>query len=228
VVQRRGDRPAVVDAVPSRHKDALELCIAADDRPGLLAMIAAALAANRLDVMTAHIFLRPLYQRDGGKSEAVDFFSVRRFARDGEEAIEPLTERELARIANDLDGLLSNKLDAEALLRERRGTGAIRERPAPAVETGVEIDDRASRRFTVIDVYAKDRPGLLYTIARALHETGLSIARSKIATEGASAADSFYVTDVDGSKVRDAARREEIKSVIGAAIERLAREGIVG
>lgn len=228
VVSRRGEQAVVVDAVPSRHKDALELCIAADDRPGLLAMIAAALAANRLDVMTAHIFLRPLYQRDGGKSEAVDFFSVRRFARDGEEAIEPLSERELARIASDLDGLLGKKLDAEALLRERRGPGGMRERPAPAVETGVEIDDRASRRFTVIDVYAKDRPGLLYTIARALHETGLSIARSKIATEGASAADSFYVTDVDGSKVRDAARREEIKTVIGAAIERLAREGIAG
>lgn len=229
LVQRRGDQAVVVDAVPSRHKDALELCIAADDRPGLLAMIAAALAANRLDIMTAHIFLRPLYQRDGGKSEAVDFFSVRRFARDGEEAIEPLTERELARIANDLDGLLSKRIDAEALLRERRGHGGgMRERPAPAVQSGVEIDDRASRRFTVIDVYAKDRPGLLYTIARALHDAGLSIARSKIATEGASAADSFYVTEIDGSKVRDANRREEIKSVIGAAIERLAREGIAG
>lgn len=228
VVDRRKQQPVVVDAVPSRHKDALELCIAADDRPGLLAMIAAALAANRLDVMTAHIFLRPLYQRDGGKSEAVDFFSVRRFARDGEEAIEPLTERELARIASDLEGLLGKKLDAEALLKERRGPGGMRERPAPAVETGVEIDDRASRRFTVIDVYAKDRPGLLYTIARALHEAGLSIARSKIATEGARAADSFYVTEIDGSKVRDANRHEEIKSVIGAAIERLAREGIAG
>ncbi|MBI2388229.1 MAG: [protein-PII] uridylyltransferase [Deltaproteobacteria bacterium] len=226
VVERRKDKSVVVDVVPSRHADAIELCIAADDRPGLLAMIAAALAANRLDVMTAHIFLRPLYQRDGGKSEAVDFFSVRRFARDGEEAIEPLSERELARIGSDLQALLAGSVEAEALLRERRGAGGMRERPAPAVATGVEIDDRASRRFTVIDVYAKDRPGLLYTIARALHDAGLSIARSKIATEGARAADSFYVTEIDGSKVRDAARREEIKRVIGAAIERLAREGI--
>ena len=104
----------------------------------------------------------------------------------------------------------------------------MREKPSPAVTTGVEIDDRASRRFTVIDVYAKDRPGLLYTIARALHEVGLSIARSKIATEGASAADSFYVTEIDGKKVGDPARREEIKRVIGGAIERLAREGIAG
>ena len=50
----------MVDAVPSRHSDAIELCVAADDRPGLLASIAAALAANRLDILTAHIFVRPL------------------------------------------------------------------------------------------------------------------------------------------------------------------------
>jgi [protein-PII] uridylyltransferase len=232
LVQRRGQAAVVLDSVPSRHKDALELCIAADDRPGLLSMIAATLAANRLDVMTAHIFVRPLSRRDEGAlpggSEAVDFFAVRRCAREGEEAIEPLTDRELAKIQSDLEGLVRQETSGEALLRERRGHGGMRARPAPAVETGVEIDDRASRRFTVIDVYAKDRPGLLYTIARALHEAGLSIARSKIATEGARAADSFYVTEIDGSKVRDAARHDEIKSVIGAAIERLAREGFAG
>jgi len=216
-------KSVVVDAVPSRHRDAIELCIAADDRPGLLAMIAAALAANRLDIMTAHIFVRPI---DNGRQEAVDFFAVRRIARDGEEAIEPLSARELDRMATDLEGLIDGRVDAAQLLRERRGPSGMRERPSPAVPTGVEIDDRASRRFTVIDVYAKDRPGLLYAIANSLHEVGLSIARSKIATEGARAADSFYVTEIDGSKVGDPARREEIKRVIGGAIDKLAREGI--
>jgi [protein-PII] uridylyltransferase len=225
LVARREDKPVAVDAVPTRHRDAIDLCIAADDRPGLLAMIAAVLAANRFEIMTAHIFLRPT---PSGRNEAVDFFSVRRFARDGDEAIEPLTKFEVERIANDLTALITGQADAEKLLKERRGSSSMRERPSPAVETGVEIDDRASRRFTVIDVYAKDRPGLLYTIARALHEVGLSIARSKIATEGARAADSFYVTEIDGSKVGVPARREEIKRVIGEAIERLAREGIAG
>lgn len=224
VVARRGGAPVVVDVVPSRHADAMELCIAADDRPGLLASIAAALAANRLDVMTAHIFNRPV--QDGTKQEAVDFFAVRRANRDGAEAIEPLDAREVARIAADLEGVVTGSIDAGGLLRDRRGPASLREKPAPAVPTGVEIDDRASRRFTVIDVYAKDRPGLLYTIAKGLHELGLSIARSKIATEGARAADSFYVTEIDGSKVASAPRRDEIRRVIAADIDRLAREGI--
>jgi [protein-PII] uridylyltransferase len=223
VVARREGAPVVVDVVPSRHPDAIELCLAADDRPGLLASIAAALAANRLDVMTAQVFVRPL---SSGGTEAVDFFCVRRANRDGDEAIEPLSPRELARIAGDLGALVTGTIDANALLKERRGPASLRERPSPAVRTEVELDDRASRRFTVIDVYAKDRPGLLFTIARALHEASVSIARSKIATEGARAADSFYVTEIDGTKVGSAQRRDEIKQAVGAAIERLAREGI--
>ena len=143
------------------------------------------------------------------------------------EASAPPTTRELARIESDLVALLAGEIDPVTLLRERRGGGpSWREKPSPAVAAGVEIDDRASRRFTVIDVYSKDRPGLLFTLARALHELGLSIARSKIATEGDRAADSFYVTELDGSKVASLARRDEIKQGVAGAIERLAREGI--
>ncbi|GAC1351678.1 MAG: [protein-PII] uridylyltransferase [Polyangiales bacterium] len=244
VVNRRGRAIATAGVVPTRTGGAIEVCVAASDRPGLLASVAAALAANRLDIMTAHIFSRPLRAFDEGaggedgagtkkesrdstsKAEAVDFFCVRRAARDGDEAIEPLTERELLRICNDIRGLVEGGVDPLVLLRERRGGATFRERPSPAVPTGVEIDDRASRRYTVIDVYAKDRPGLLFTIARALHELRLTIARSKIATEGARAADSFYVTEMDGSKVSTLTRRDEIKREVGAAIDRLAREGI--
>jgi [protein-PII] uridylyltransferase len=197
----------------------------AKDKPGLLASIAGALAANRLDVMTAHVYSRAC-NTDAGGTEAVDLFAVRRANRDGDEAIEPLTDKELARIGDDLERVVSGEVDPSALLHERRGSAANwREKPSPAVATDVEIDDRASRRFTVIDVYAKDRPGLLFTIARALHELRLSIARSKIATEGARAADSFYVTEIDGAKV-DARRASEIQRTIVEAIERLAREGI--
>lgn len=222
VVARRGAASVVVDHVPSRHPETLELILVADDRPGLLLSLAAALAANRLEILTAHIFGR---EREGGR-EAVDFFSVRRSARDGAEAIEPLGERELARLTSDLEGLLDGSVDPVGLLRDRRGAGPLKERPSPAVDTSVEIDDRASRRFTVIDVYAKDRPGLLFAVARALHGLQLSIARSKIATEGACAADSFYVTELGGEKVQSPARREEIKATVTAAIERLSREGI--
>jgi [protein-PII] uridylyltransferase len=55
VVQERGGRGACVARVPSRHPEAAELCIVADDRPGLLASIAATLTASRLEVLNAEV-----------------------------------------------------------------------------------------------------------------------------------------------------------------------------
>ena len=58
IVQERGDRVATVGRVPSRHTEAAELCVVADDRPGLLARIAAAITANRLEVLAAQVYSR--------------------------------------------------------------------------------------------------------------------------------------------------------------------------
>ena len=76
------------------------------------------------------------------------------------------------------------------------------------------MDDRASPRHTVVEVFAKDRPGLLYSLARALHGLGLSIALSKINTEGTKVADVFYVNELDGSKVAPGQRFKDIREAL--------------
>jgi [protein-PII] uridylyltransferase len=78
----------------------------------------------------------------------------------------------------------------------------------------VVVDDRASPNHTVVEVFAKDRPGLLYGLARAFHGLGLSIALSKINTEGTKVADVFYVNELDGSKVAPGARFKEIREAL--------------
>jgi [protein-PII] uridylyltransferase len=70
----------------------------------------------------------------------------------------------------------------------------------------------------VVEVFAKDRPGLLYTLARALHEVGISIALSKINTEGTRVIDVFYVTELDGQKVAPGSRTKEVRDALIAAI----------
>ena len=65
----------------------------------------------------------------------------------------------------------------------------------------------------IVEVFAKDRPGLLYTVAATLHELRLSIALSKINTEGTRVADVFYVNELDGSKVGANGQRERFKEV---------------
>jgi [protein-PII] uridylyltransferase len=168
VVQERGGRGACVARVPSRHPEAAELCVVANDRPGLLASIAAALTASRLEVLTAEVYSHPV----GAEREALDLFWVR--DRDGGMAG---VETALPRLARDLDDVCSGRVAPADLLRLRTGSASPwRERPSPAVATEILFDDRASNRHTIVEVFAKDRPGLLYTLAQALHDLGLSIA----------------------------------------------------
>jgi [protein-PII] uridylyltransferase len=212
VATRRGTRAATVARVPSKHPEAAELCVVAADRPGLLAGIAAAITANRLEVLGAQVYSR--VAPAPAAVEAVDLFWVR--DRDGgTEGV----ERALPRLARDLDEVCSGRVDPAELLRTRVGSGSPwRERPSPAVPTEVQVDDRASPRHTVVEVLTKDRPGLLYTLARAFHELGLSIALSKINTEGKRVADVFYVNELDGSKVAPGPRRQQIHDALVVAV----------
>jgi [protein-PII] uridylyltransferase len=200
VVAERGSRAAHLARVSSRHPEAAELCVVADDRPGLLASIAAAITASRLEVLGAQVYSRQV----DGRVEALDVFWVR--DRDGGTSG---VDEVLPRLARDVDDVCAGRVDGADLLRSRTGTASPwRERPSPAVPTEVIIDDRASPRHTVIEVFAKDRPGLLYALAKAMHELGLSIALSKINTEGTRVADVFYVSDLGDRRHLDAAKVE--------------------
>jgi len=198
--------------VPSRHPEVSEICVVAEDAPGLLARIAAAITASRLEVLGAQVYSRTMHVsgRAKQKTEAVDLFWVRD-ARTGAEGVASV----MPRLLRDLERVCTNEVDADELLRERiGGASPWRERPSPAVLSEVVVDDRASPRHTVVEVFAKDRPGLLYSLARAFHGLGLSIALSKINTEGTKVADVFYVNELDGSKVAPGARFKQIREAL--------------
>ena len=202
---RRFVPPVMVEAVPSSHPEAVELCILAPDRPGLLAMIAAALAASNLDVLAAQIFSR---RSQDGSVSALDLFWVQgRF--DGAAAV----ARALPKVHEHLKSLIEGK-DPQSILRR----SSSRARPGPEVKTRVAVDHRASSNQSVIEVSTLDRPGLLFAIANALFELGLSIGVAKINTEGARVADVFYVTEADGQKVKPGPRSTEIEARLHAVL----------
>jgi [protein-PII] uridylyltransferase len=205
-VAERGARPVLIVRVPSRHPEAAELCIVADDRPGLLEGIAAALTANRLEVLSAEVYSHPV----GAEREALDLFWVR--DRDG--GTEGVADA-MPRLERDLADVCAGRVTASELVRMRTGSlSPWRDRPSPDVPTEILFDNRASARHTIVEVYAKDQRGLLHRLAHALYELRLSIALSKINTEGARVADVFYVSELDGSKVAPGARHQEIHDAL--------------
>ncbi len=210
-VGARACRAAHVVRVPSRHPEAAELCVVADDRPGLLAAIAAALTANRLEVLSAEVYSHPV----GAEREAFDLFWVRD-CDGGTEGV----ELALPRLERDLEDLCSGRItDAELLLMRTGSPSPWRVRPSPEVRTEILFDDRGSPRHTIVEVYAKDRRGLLHRLARTLYELGLSTKISKINTEGARVADVFYVSELDGSKVASGPRHTEIHDALMRAVK---------
>lgn len=184
-----GDSPASVEVVPSSHPDAAEICVVADDRAGLLAMIAGALSICRLEVLAAQIYSR---KRADGRVQAVDLFWVQGRVEGAQAAAKclPKLRRELASL---LAGASKPPVIGSPSRAHRRS--------GPTVRTRVAIDHRASKEHTVIEVTTLDRPGVLFAIANALYQLGLTIAVAKISTEGSRVADVFYVTDRSGTKI---------------------------
>ncbi len=84
--------------------------------------------------------------------------------------------------------------------------------PAAAVEASVHVDNNTSDHYTILDVFAVDRPGLLYAVARELYRLDLSVWRAKIGTHLDQVVDVFYVTDRQDRKVEDPQRLERIQA----------------
>ena len=181
-----------------------EIHLAAADRPGLLSLWSGVLAAHGIDILSARI----ASMTDG---QVLDVFEVRSTAR------RPLERARWRRARADLGGVLTGKVDVGALLEPRRRTSPLH-RHLPGVATRVSVDNAASRAFTVVDVRAEDRPGLLHDVAACFAAAGLEIALAKVATEANRAIDSFYVARA-GRKLEDPRALESLRATLEGVLE---------
>jgi [protein-PII] uridylyltransferase len=180
-----------------------ELVVFTPDHPGLFSRLAGAIAVSNGSIVDAKAFTTT----DGF---ALDVFSVQDaegglFEDDGRIA------RLRQTIANTLSGKLNPKL-AMARRTPKKKTAAF------DVRNRVLIDNDASATATVLEVEGADRPGLLYDVARAIFEAGLSISSAIVATYGERAVDVFYVRDGFGHKVTHAERLVKIRDRVAKAL----------
>jgi len=75
----------------------------------------------------------------------------------------------------------------------------------------VRINNDLSDECSVIEVFTVDRRGLLYRLARAMHDLRLTIRFAKISTYLDQVVDVFYVTDLLGAKISSPTREMAIK-----------------
>ncbi|MFN9366429.1 MAG: HD domain-containing protein, partial [Planctomycetota bacterium] len=81
----------------------------------------------------------------------------------------------------------------------------------------VEIDNQTVDNATIIDVFAYNKLGLLYTISQKLFQLGLDVHFARISTYGHQVLDVFYVTDDQGNKIRQRQRLKVIRQELAEA-----------
>ncbi len=183
---------------------------------GCFHRIAGSLTALRLEVLGADI-------STSGDNVAIDRFWVADHDIDG-----PVTDVRIAEIGRVIREAVRREVTVRQLFgRHPRFGHDGSAAPVSDFPTRVVIDVNSSPRCTVVDVFAHDRPGLLYLIARNLFQMGLSVELARIATHVDQVVDVFYVVDGDGRKVEDPDTRDTIVARLEEAIAKLGREGFL-
>jgi [protein-PII] uridylyltransferase len=178
------------------------------DRAGLFSRIAGTFSAVGLNILSAQIFTRT----DG---IVLDKFFVNS-ARTGNLA----TKEQHEKFDRLLDrGLSGEDVELSALIARQRQTQPVYQAYAgERIETQVRFDNEASEKRTLIEVETEDRLGLLYAISETLAELQLDISAARIVTERGAAIDSFYVSELDGTKIEGPERRTEVEQRLRAII----------
>ncbi len=198
-----------VAAKIENFQDMTSVSVYSEDHPGLFARIVGALGVGGAAIMEAKIHT----SNDG---MAMDNFTVQ--DKDGKVFD---SERQIAELENTILQTLMGNVKPKERLVERRIFGNKSE--AFEVEPVVLIDNYASSKSTVIEVNAKDRPGLLYDLAYALYRLKLSILSAHVATYGERAIDVFYVQSLLGQKITNKVRLRNLeekllKAAVGDSI----------
>jgi len=205
VVARRGSHlvHAEICAGPSGE----QVCVVAEDRPGLLALVTDALLVHGLSIRNAKVYCR---KRADGLSEAVDFFQLQHSK--GEVGI---GGAELAAFLQTLSELVAE----EVLAASRPSVAPTSSSPT----TRVYFDLEALRRGEVtLLVQAPDTEGLLNAITNALHAQNVHIRASEIRTENGVAHDRFDLVSND-AQVLSAVRLCDIQQAVHAGLPKVAR-----
>jgi [protein-PII] uridylyltransferase len=181
-----------------------ELMVCTPSKPGNFAKIAGTLAANQLNILGAQIYTR----NDGLALDTLQIESL--------EQKPILDERLWQRLNAELAAVLVE--GREVTYRPARTIFAKKERAVP-VATVIEVNNRISDMYSVIDVTTQDRLGLLYLITTTLFALGINIHLARVSTEATRAIDVFYVTDLMGEKIADERAIEHIRQRLHSALD---------
>ncbi|QEW18847.1 PII uridylyl-transferase [Marinibacterium anthonyi] len=203
-LEENGDPATIrIDLHPEEDMDVTRACFAMVDHPGIFARLAGALALVGANICDARTYTT----KDG-------FVTATFWIQDHDG--NPYEVSRLPRLTQMIHRTLKGEVVAREALKSR---DRIKPREkAFLVPTRVIFDNDGSDIYTIIEVDTRDRPGLLYDLARSLAEANIYIASAVVATYGEQAVDTFYVKDMFGLKLQTPSKQKRLEERLMKAV----------
>ncbi len=184
-----------------------ELTLLTLNHPALFSKVTCVLAAHRINILNAEIAI-------SSAGHALLTFSV----TDAEG--KPMDdEPRWVRFDQDLREILQGKIPLRRFVEENFAPSFLQKKVARRLPARIEVDNDVSAYYTVIDIYAHDRVGLLYQITSTLEALGLYVDVSKISTKVDQISDVFYVRDIFGHKITSKEKLAHISQTLMKSID---------
>ena len=194
-IDRRGRRPdtpfeCAVQWIDRPKLGYSELIIASHDSHRFLEKICCALASHQLNILSADVYTRP----DG---VTLDLFRVN---NDNLNSITSVSKQK-AVVATLYE--INQKEDYEPAKYLKKKVNFLNPETEQIVQFPVRawISNDLDPHFTVIELQALDRIGLLHDVLKTVNDHGLVTVHSRICTEKGAALDSIYVSTREGEKL---------------------------
>lgn len=200
------DNKIEIEVDPREDLSTMQIIVCTYDRVGLLRSICGALASLGYNIKWAQIYTLP-------NNITVDSIIVDNpFA--GSKIPEAKRDLLIKRIVSTING----EADIDQLL-EKSSNSILSQTKFVSKKEKIVFDNNVSSQYTVIDIFAKDRLGLLYSILGAFLRLNISVNKAKISTDVDRVVDSFYLTDPEGRKIMDEAKLQDIQKELLKEIE---------
>jgi [protein-PII] uridylyltransferase len=187
------------------HLNYTEITVVAQDVKGLLSWVCGALSSKDINILSLQAFST----KDG---YAIDVFQVTDLR--GNKLPHGMR---MDRLKSDLNQvILKRKQFADAFPLRKK---ARAQRPDVSIvkPAQVIVDNDGSPNFTILEVKAYDRPGLLYDVTSICSDQGYYIHLAMITTEAYRVVDVFYMTDLEFTKL-DPNRIKKLREALEHAV----------
>ncbi len=212
IIQQLGDNEVRIEGQYDSDTDTVRYRVLAPPQyePGSFHKLAGILSGMRMDICTAQ------------SCTMADGTLIACFQVSDNDFTGPVPDARIQSVSQAVVDVLTGRITVDSIFRkstvmrmQRRTSSFLKVPPQ------VSIDNDCSENFTVVDVFAMDSPGLLYTLALTLHQQGVSVELTRIATRIDQIVDVFYVVDQSGRKITDPQVLESLRSALMRELEAL-------